>query len=670
MSIDITRYFTKKEGRSVNVMTEGVNERRNSLDLDIEDVELAKIIDSRISESAALKSQIDKINEMNENFYLGNQLDESKLHDHQAKIVSNRIFLAIETIVPILATKKRDPIVMAAQQTDESRELALLTQDYLSWKWNEQRMLLKLTDIIKFNQLYRLCALKYRFVGEPYNDYIVELKRPECLIIDNKANEDDVEFIGEYCEDTIKGLFRKFTVDNNGKENKSKQEEILRELSITKDQLDTKVTYLEFWTNEFVVWKLRNVILDKRKNPNWFWGEKKYNHFLTPQKPYILFRNQSLLKNIYSDTTALEQSKPLQMNINKRKRQISDNADQASGTFIFNEKFISKKEAAKFVGAPNQHIMYNGEQSPNEVIGRIYPKELGQQVFVDLQDDKSEIDNIFGTHSTTRGERTGQKTAREATMLRESDFGRLDLQSQYIDMKVESLFNAFVQMSLVYYDKMKTIKILGADRAEKYIEFNRNNIEDGIEVIVKTEPLLAKAEESEKYMMMFQAGLIDPLTMYEKMNLANPKELTRRNLIYKIDPRVYMAQFAVDENTPGMENDPVNVAKEDIKRIEDGVSAPPFEKVNKDHIIEHQKYLKTSKFKKLKDEIKKAMIDHIRAELEILKGKTEQVSGQPTPAVEQPAGVQGEQPPQGVDMPAQPPPTMPIGGGAAPPQME
>ena len=59
--------------------------------------------------------------------------------------------------------------------------------------------------------------------------------------------------------------------------------------------------------------------------------------------------------------------------------------------------------------------------------------------------------------------------------------------------------------------------------SQKYIDFSRDNIEEGIEIIVRSEPLLAQAEEMEKYMGMFQAGLIDPLTMYERLNLPNLK---------------------------------------------------------------------------------------------------------------------------------------------------
>lgn len=629
-TIDPRRFLPKFLG-GTSTKTEEVLEKRETLSFTMEDSELCTLIDKRIKDASPKKQEVDAINDRNEKFFLGDQIDEDKLFDHQAKIVDNKIYSSIETIVPILATKKREPYVMPAQQTDESRELSLLSRDFLSWKYDEQRMHLKLAELVRFFNMHRICAMKYFYTEKGgYNDFVVEVKRPECLVIDNKSNPEDIEFIAEYLEDTAQGLVDKFATSND-KVNGSKKKKILQAMGITDKQMDSKVMYIEYWTPEFVVWKLKNVVLDKAKNPNWLWDTKgkKFNHFSKPKMPYVLFSWMNMGKGAYGETTSLEQAISLQRNINKRQRQIADNADQASGTWIFNEKYITRKEAAKFVGAPNQHIMFNGEDGsgPNEAVGRLFPKELGVQVFNNLNENKAELDNIFGTHSTTRGERTAQKTATESTLLKQSDFGRLDLMSQYIDMKVEEVFNAFIQMSLVYYDEEKGINILGPDNSYKYFEYSRDNVEEGIEIIVKSEPLLAQAEMMEKYMALYQNGAVDPLTMYERLNLPNPKELTRRMVLFQSDPRMYLAQYAVDEDTEGMEDDPVVQAKKDIQMLEQGEPVEPSSNITREHIREHEKYMKSQRFKKLKDEVKQNMIDHVRAEMEVLRGSVQTVGG-------------------------------------------
>ncbi|MFA5037057.1 MAG: hypothetical protein WC479_07775 [Candidatus Izemoplasmatales bacterium] len=645
------------KGQTVST-EEGLEERKDSLSLDLEDKELITIIDTRLKEGLKYKQPIDAINEYNEKFYLGEQVDASKLFDHQSKCVMNKCYSSIETIVPILATKKREPIVMPAQQTDESRELAEYSQNFLSWKWGEQQMQLKLADLIRFFNINRLSVIKYRYVGDEYNDFVVEVKRPEAIVVDNKANPEDIGFIGEYLKDTVQGLIDKYATKDE-KVDKKKKDSILGALGVNDKQLDSEVVYVEFWTPDFVVWKVKDTILDKKKNPNWLHdtkGTKSFNHFPKPKMPYILFSWLTLGKGIYGETTSLEQAIPVQKNINKRKRQISDNADQANGTWIFNENFIDRKEASKFTGAPGQHLIYKGEGRPEEAVGRLFPKDLGQQVYADFQDDKGEIDNIFGSHSTTRGERTGQKTATESVLLKESDFGRLDLMSQYIDIKVEELYNAFIQMSLVYYDSknFKGLNILGPENSQKYIEFSRDNVEEGIEIVVRSEPLLAQAQMIEKYMSLYQAGAVDPLTMYERLNLPNPKELVRRIVMFQADPRMYLATFAVDENTEGMEDLPENTAKRDIAALERGEDVPPAPEITKEHIKEHEKELKSAKFKKLKKDIQVKMINHVRAEVEVLRQQLAQANGE--------MGMGAPQPPTTAPQPMPPgaPPNMPL----------
>ncbi len=648
-------FFTKflpKRIESSAVQSEGVLEIRDSLNLDLTDGEIVSIIDKRLGEASTIKGSIDKINERNEKFYLGDQLDESQLYEHEPRIIDNRIFLDIETITPILASKNREPIVMPAQRTDESRELAGMTRDFLSWKWSELGMNLKMADVCRFLQVHRIAVLKYYYSTEnEYDDVKVEIVRPEALVIDNRPNP---RFIGEYRQESVKDIIRIFATKDDGKVNKEKQDEILKSLAITDKQLDTQATFIEFWTPECVFFKLKNVILDKADNPN-FLGlgkkSKKFNHFATPRMPYILFAFNTMGKGVYAETTSLEQALPLQKNVNKRKRQISNNADQASGTWIFNELYFNKKEVSKFTGAPNEHLIFKGDAGVpiREAADRLPAKDLGSQVFADLQADQGNIDNIFGVHSTTKGELTSNKTATEATLLKQSDYGRLDLISKYIDGKCKELYDALIQMAIVYYDKSKSLKILGKDGAEKYNEFNRNNIEDGIEVIVASEPLLSQAEEIGKYTQLFQAGMIDPLTMYEKMGLPNPKELTRRKLILDADPKMYLAEFAVDENTPGFEDDPKVIAKEQQDRLEEGEAVEPAPDVTRDHIKEHQLFVKSLRFKKLRDDVKELVIDHIRQEIDIMKAQMEQVRGGST--VEQPpqAGM-----PQGEPMPMNP----------------
>lgn len=619
---DIRQFFMKKMGRMDAISSEGEIDKRPTLSLETPNDKLAKIIDERISNELKRKGEIDRVNEINEKFYLGNQLIDGKgtpfnIFDGEARVVDNRIFLSIDTIVPILATKKREPIVIASQDTEESRELALLSQDFLSWKWKKEQMHLKLAELIRFFNIYRLSCLKYRYVPAK-DDFIVELVRPESLIVDDSP---EPEFIAEIKEDSVKNIISTFELDEE------RTKELLKTLKISNKELGTIAAFIEFWTDDFVVWKIKDFILDKKPNPNYLWKKNAYNFFDRPQKPYILYNWNTLSKSIYAQTTSLEQAIPIQRNINKRKRQISINADQASGTWIFNTKYLPKTQVEKFTGAANQHLYFEADEGTNinEVATRLVPKDLGNQVFAELNEDKAEVDNIFGVHSTTRGERGFSKTAREATLLKESDLGRLDLMSQYIDIKTEELYDAFIQMALVFYDEKKTLRILGQNKNKKFLEFSRDNIKEGMEIIIVSEPLLAKSEEINKYTMLYQVGAIDPLTMYEKLNLPNAKELARRSVLYQKDPMAYLAEFSIDENTEGFENDPKNVAKMDIEKLSQGEPVPPTREVTAEHLAVHNKFLAQDAFKNLPPEVQELMIGHVRQEAETAKQMSSQI---------------------------------------------
>ena len=119
--------------------------------------------------------------------------------------------------------------------------------------------------------------------------------------------------------------------------------------------------------------------------------------------------------------------------------------------------------------------------------------------------------------------------------------------------------------------------------------------------------------------------MIDPLTFFEKTDEPKPKEMARRFIYYTLDPKLYLATFAVDENTEGAENDPVMKAKQEQEAIMKGEQVQPFAGVTADHLQEHGKFMKSGKFTNQEIETQQFMIDHVRAEAETLKGMAQSV---------------------------------------------
>jgi hypothetical protein len=214
-------------------------------------------------------------------------------------------------------------------------------------------------------------------------------------------------------------------------------------------------------------------------------------------------------------------------------------------------------------------------------------------ILQDFQDTKSEIDNTMGVHGTTRGEQGPAETATGRNLLREGDMGRIDLAIRRIDKKLELLYAWMLQMAKVYYDETHYIKMLGKEGATTYLKFSQNEIEDGIEVIVKSELTAFKAEKRQEAQERMQAGLLDPLSYFEAFDDTEPKEKARRMVMYTLDPKMYLAQFLMDENTPGMENTPEGKAAQEQKALVAGEQVPPNPTADAPHIEAHSKFMKS-----------------------------------------------------------------------------
>jgi hypothetical protein len=170
---------------------------------------------------------------------------------------------------------------------------------------------------------------------------------------------------------------------------------------------------------------------------------------------------------------------------------------------------------------------------------------------------------------------------------------------------------------------------LGAEGSATYLKFSNNDIEDGIEVLAKSEMTAYKAGKRQQADERYKGKMIDPLTYFEEYDEIAPKEKARRAVLYNFDPKIYMSEFLMDGNTPGMENTPEGSAMADQKKIMEGEQVPPNAKADQAHIEEHAKFMKSPEFTNLEDDtIRMAMIEHTRQEIAQLKGKTQSYNNQ------------------------------------------
>jgi len=624
--------ITEKEEKDYT--EEGAEEKKELLKITMKDDDLIKEIDKDIQSAEPLYNQMKGIQDENEKYYLGEQLDASRF-SWELPSAENLLYMGTETIISILTSRRKEPIVIPTRNNDESKELARRSQQFLAWKWHDEDMSIKYEDWIRQAKIARIGVLKVRFDIEKDDFEILHL-RPQRIMIDKEAtNEYNAKFLVEFKEDILGDLIELYP----GAANKLKEE--------FGSELGTPIKYIEYWTNEFVVWKVNNIVLAKKKNPNWNWDEKDrqknlkklkkrwtektkneklknilLNYFNEPRKPYIILSLKSLGKDIYADTSDFEQGKRVQDIINRRERQIDKAATKALGREVISGSFIGKAEAKKTVANPNAPLWIE-KGRVGDAITHVAPQPVSPVLFESLKDKKLALDNVMGVHGTTRGEQGPHETATGRTILREGDFGRIDLMGRRIDKKLELLYAWMFQMVKVYYNESHYIKLLGQEGATDYLQYSGDDIEDGQEIIVKSELTVDKATQRENAVKRLEMGLSDPISMLEDLDVPNPKERARRMVIYNIDPKLYIAQFCSDENAEGAENTPQGRAVQEQQRIMEGEEVPPFKGVDQSHIQEHDKFIKSNEFKNSEDvEMKQNMINHLRGELDILRSQT------------------------------------------------
>ncbi len=630
---NILNSFRKREK---DFSTEGAEETKELLKLSMKDNDLIRQIDIDINGATPLYTKMKGIQDENEDYYLGEQLDRSRFK-WELPTAENLLYMAIETIISIITGRRKEPLVLSAQDTEESKALATESQQFLSWKWHDEDMVIKFEDWVRGASIARIGVFKIRFDIERDDFEIVTLRADRIMVDKDATNEYNAKFLAEFKEDTLDDLIKFFP---NAKDKLTK---------VYGKKLGTLIKYVEYWTNEFVVWKVGNILLKKKKNPNWNWDEKDrkanlkklrkqwidktqneklqnilLNYFNEPRKPYIILSLKNLGKDIYGDTTDFEQGKVIQDIVNRRKRQIDRAAVRGIGREVFSGSYISKEEAKKSIANPNSPLwLEKGKAS--DAVTIIAPAPVSPVLFSDLQESKSALDNVMGIHGTTRGEKGSQETARGRTILREGDFGRIDLMVRRIDKKLELLYAWMLQMAKVYYNEQHYMKMLGEEGAITYLKFSQDNIEDGQEILVKSELTVDKATQRENASKRLELGQSDPLTYLEAMEVPKPKELARRLVLYTMDPKLYLQQFLIDENTEGAENTPEGKASKENQQLEQGEQVPPYSGADKIHIETHTRRMKQSDFKNLEIEIQNNFMEHVKGEVEILKQQRQSI---------------------------------------------
>jgi hypothetical protein len=587
-----------------------------SLELPIRDEDLLSVITKKISASESFYKDKIKLTERrkrNEDFWLGNQLDESKFDEWQVPTTDNMIWQNTETRIAIASGRMPDIIVTPTDETQESKDTAKTLQDGLKIKITGDSTKRMVKDGLRQQHINLTAAIKCRWNKNKgkSGDFEFVLCNPLAIGIDHTATipqegftADNAEIIYEWLEEPLSVIVSKFP---------NKKDELFKMLSIkvgTPRQMMAKVRYLEIWFTwydetgqqyEGVAWKYNNLILGKQKNPYFDWKgmqrpvqsedggtmiEEYFNNFFDrPRKPYIILSHTNLGKCPVDDTSPIEQSIPLQRSANKRMRQITEISDNAVPKKAFAGAYITKEDARRVTNDPEENLWFEGAEDINKAVTTLRGDPPSPMLYQDLVGTRQQIDSKFATHSVTRGEMQTQESGVSKQITREGDLTISDdIVSIVVERVVSEMANWACQMMRMFYIEEHWAKDMGQDGEMVAVTLTQDLIQDGMAVSVSSSST-EKAEKKDRAVALAKMSQIDPLSLFEELEMPNPKEMTKRVIAFSMGQADGFARYAqvvgidfggvvgqptgVEEQPPELYGD-ANQAQQDIQMILSG----------------------------------------------------------------------------------------------------
>lgn len=601
----------------------GVIDERDALSIDeVDDATLVRRFKYWVNDSEAYWNSrsgfnLRNVRAQNERYYLGKQ-DSDRLYYHQADYRDNQLFVGIQAVIAYVSARDPGCEITPGDDSPASKTLASRLESAVDLHSQKVRLSRKIKVAAKNLALKRVGVIKLM-----YNPFSKEIEakalNPEKVILDRNAElDEEPRFICEVCEDTVDILMSKFP---------EKEKEIMAELGFvrkTQKLLSTVVAYNEIWftdtttgePRECVAWYFNNLILDKKLSPMYEYDNKGVaicNYTDKPTKPYTFCNYLNDGSHMVDQTSPIEQAIPLQNILNRRGRQIIDNADTANSIKVFRSGAISEDDAKKLTGKPNQSVVLDiREDEPiSNAYGEIPAHLLPNYVLQDKEDIKNSIHNILGTPSQFRGDDSKRDvgTLGEAQMMQSQASGRQDEIVREIDNMLDRYFKLLVQMMKVYYAKNHKISGRDTDGNFIHVELSRETIPDNAVIAVSPGSTVSmdKSRRENIAVKLAELGVIDPYNLFKDLGLKDSSERYESLVKFKTDPNML-----VDEVRSEVQDEEAYI---DFAVIMNGFDAKPRDDVTPEHILAHNKQLQTDKFLMASPKLQQKLLAHIDQEV-------------------------------------------------------
>lgn len=527
-------------------------------------------------------------------FHYKHEVGHSEEQDYQHRPqIDNLIFEALETFLPIATRQNPEPVVFA-DQTKEGQMLADKVRKMLIFQADRIRLKLRLKKVLRLWSLHFVGVMKVSW-SERDDDMNFEVIRAPKLILDPDSTvNEDMEYTGEYI-----GIHRKETAANLVERFPEASTKIKEEVQ---DRMGTQVGYVEWWTNEFVFWTMKDEVLGKLKNPNWNqpeiskkvdeFGEESIetvqnNHFRSPKMPFIFLSVFNLGKTPFDETSLIEQNLTNQDIVNKRQRQIDQNVSEMNNSWVISgeRSGLTKQQATEFIEeARIGGGLFIESGSPRDAVSKETGSPLPADVFNNLADMRNEIRNIFGTRGSSPQGTVNEETVRGKIIISEQDSSRIGGGiSEYLEQFADKVFNWMVQMMYVHYDEAHVASMIGDQNATEFIQLSRNDFNGKrLQVSVKEGSMIPKdpVTKANQAIDLSRANLLDPISLYDALEFPNPQQSAERLFTWQNAPQLLFPEVAQGVGTAQAEQELEQAATQQAINEEEQANLPLLDGTN------------------------------------------------------------------------------------------
>ncbi len=503
----------------------------------------------------------------------------------RSKARDPRLFRAMEKIISTLSARPSTPNVVNILESKEATQLSNDLQKTFLQKYQDIGLKNKVRRALRYLFLSRFFVFKVVW-DKMLNDFDVRVLEVKNVRVHKKATTMyDAQWVIEKIPDIpALDLIAKFP---------NKRVEILRELGVRDDDKadinlmveNRDLEYYEIWKDGEVIYKFQNTILAIEPHPYWDWkgmllttqetlevkkgntnvmkramrkqeerAPKKdetgkempvspdlhqylFNYFDRPIAPYIFGTMFAVETRPVGETSLFDQVGPLQEEVDKRKRQISDNTEMMNGSYKIDTNYVKITKAEAQAAKSEPRGIWFGK-GVSKGVDMMFGKELPATVFNEMSHSINEIDSIMGALQSLNPEQMKGITATAREIDRQESYSTLDELIEVVDNIHLQIYSWMYQMMKVKYTEMHYVKIAGADVAKRIIELTNSDMNEGIEIKIIPGQILPqnRVYRAEKALEEISKGIIDPLTYFEATERDNAAELAKRVEMYKISP--------------------------------------------------------------------------------------------------------------------------------------